>query len=47
MTNITLGEATKICDAATAMAQEMVIKIAVPVVDSGTNLVTKQKMDGP
>ena len=45
MTNIPLTEATKVCDAAIAKASEIGIKIAVSVVDSGTNLVTMQKMD--
>jgi glc operon protein GlcG len=46
MANVTLEEALKACDAAISKAQEMGIKVAVSVVDSGTNLVAMQKMDG-
>ena len=46
MANVTLAQATKICDAALAKAQEMGINIAVSVVDSATNLVAMQRMDG-
>ena len=46
MANIPLSEATKVCDAAIVKAGEIGIKVAVSVVDSGTNLVTMQKMDG-
>ena len=46
MANITLEEALKACDAAISKAQEMGIKVAVSAVDSGTNLVAMQKMDG-
>ena len=46
MANVTLAEATKACDAAVAKAEELGIKIAVSVVDSGTNLVAMKKMDG-
>ena len=46
MANVTLDEAVRVCDAAIARAGEMGIKVAASVVDSGTNLVTMQKMDG-
>ena len=46
MPNVTLEEAVKVCDGAIAKAEELGIKIAVSVVDSGTNLVAMQKMDG-
>ena len=46
MANVTLAEGVNICEAAIGKAQELGIKIAVSVVDSGTNLVTMQKMDG-
>jgi len=46
MANVTLAEATGACDAAIARASELGIKIAVSVVDSGTNLVAMQRMDG-
>jgi uncharacterized protein GlcG (DUF336 family) len=46
MANVTLAEAVEICDAATAKAREMGIKVAVSVVDSATNLVAFHKMDG-
>ena len=46
MANVTLAEAIQMCEAAVAKAREMGIKIAVSVVDSGTNLVTMQRMDG-
>ena len=46
MANVTLREAIGVCEAAMAGAREMGIKVAVSVVDSGTNLVTMQKMDG-
>ena len=46
MANISLTEATKICDAAISKANDIGIKIAVSVVDSGMNLGTMQKMDG-
>ena len=46
MTNVNLAKATKICDAAVAKARGMGITISVSVVDSGTNLVAVQRMDG-
>ena len=46
MTDITLDEAKDICSAAIGHAEHIGIKIAVSVVDSGTNLVSMQKMDG-
>ena len=46
MAHVTLAEGVRICDAALAQARELGIRIAVSVVDSGTNLVTMQKMDG-
>ena len=46
MANVTLEEATRICDAALAKAAEMGVKISVSVVDSATNLVTMKQMDG-
>ena len=46
MTDIILSEAKLICDAAIAKAEELGIKIAVSVVDSRSNLVAMQKMDG-
>ena len=44
--SLSLEEAVKICDGAVAKARELGIKVAVSVVDSATNLVTMQKMDG-
>lgn len=46
MANVTLAEAVKMCDAAIAKAEELGIKIAAAVVDSGMNLVAEHKMDG-
>jgi uncharacterized protein GlcG (DUF336 family) len=46
MAALTLADAVKICDEAIAKAKELGIKVAVSVVDSGTNLITMQKMDG-
>ena len=46
MANVTLAEAVKMCDAAIAKAEELGIKIAATVVDSGMNLVAAHKMDG-
>ena len=46
MTDITLDEAKDICSAAIGHAEHIGIKIAVSVVDSGTNLVSMQKMHG-
>ena len=46
MANVTLAEAVKMCNAAIAKAEELGIKIAAAVVDSGTNLVAEHKMDG-
>lgn len=46
MANVSLEEAVKSCEASIAKARELGIKVAVSVVDSGTNLVTMQKMDG-
>ena len=46
MANVTLAESIRMCEAAIAEAREMGIKIAVSVVDSGTNLVALQGMDG-
>ena len=46
MANVTLAEAVKMCDAAIVKAEELGIKIAVTVVDSGMNLVAEHKMDG-
>ena len=46
MANVGLEAALKVCDAAIARAQEIGITIGVSVVDSGTNLVAFQKMDG-
>ena len=46
MANVTLAEAVPVCEGAIARARELGIKIAVAVVDSGTNLVAMQKMDG-
>ncbi len=46
MSNITLSEGVRACEAAISKAEELGIKIAVSVVDSGTHLVTMQKMDG-
>ncbi|MCH7787544.1 MAG: heme-binding protein, partial [Chloroflexi bacterium] len=46
MANVTLAEAVKMCDAAIAKAEELGIRIAVTVVDSGMNLVAAHKMDG-
>ena len=46
MADVSLTEAKKICDAAIAKAREFGIKVAVSVVDSGTNLVAVNKMDG-
>ena len=45
MANVTLKEAVTVCEAAIARANELGITIAVSVVDSGTNLVTMQKME--
>lgn len=45
MANISLAEATKVCDVAISKANDIGITIAVSVVDSGMNLVTMQKMD--
>lgn len=45
MANVTLKEAVTVCEAAIARAKELGITIAVSVVDSGTNLVTMQKME--
>ena len=46
MANVSLDEAVRTCDAAIAKARELDIKIAVSVVDSGTNMVAMQRMDG-
>ena len=46
MANVTLEEGVKLCEDAIAKAKELGIKISVSVVDSGTNLVTMQKMEG-
>jgi uncharacterized protein GlcG (DUF336 family) len=46
MADVTLAEAVRICDAALTKAQELNIRIAASVVDSGTNLVAIHKMDG-
>ena len=46
MANVSLDEAVRTCDAAIAKARELDIKIAVYVVDSGTNMVAMQRMDG-
>ena len=46
MADVTLAEAKKMCDAAIAKAQELGIKVSATVVDSGTNLVAMNKMDG-
>ena len=46
MADITLAEALTMCDAAIAKAEDLEIRIAVSVVDSGTNLVATHKMDG-
>jgi|TARA_B100000745_G_scaffold8070_2_gene6585 glc operon protein GlcG len=46
MTDITLEEAKPMCEAAIARAKELGITIAVSVVDSATNLIMMQKMDG-
>ncbi len=46
MANVTLAEAVKMCDAAIVKAEELGIKIAATVVDSGTNHVAEHKMDG-
>ncbi len=46
MANITLEEAVRACEGAVARARELGVKVAVSVVDSGTNLVAMQKMDG-
>ena len=46
MANLALSRALDVCEAAIAKAQELDIKIAVSVVDAGTNLVVMQKMDG-
>ena len=45
MPNVTLKEAVTVCETAIARAKELGITIAVSVVDSGTNLVTMQKME--
>ncbi len=46
MANITLEEAVRACEGAITRAKELGVKVAVSVVDSGTNLVAMQKMDG-
>ena len=46
MAELSLAEAVKACEQAVAKSRELGIKIAVSVVDSGTNLVSMQKMDG-
>ena len=46
MANVTLAEAIEMCDAAIVKAEELGIKIAATVVDSGMNLVAAHKMDG-
>ena len=46
MANITLDEAVRICDTTIAKAEELGIKVAASVVDSGTNLVASHRMDG-
>jgi|TARA_B100001750_G_scaffold244278_1_gene261257 uncharacterized protein GlcG (DUF336 family) len=46
MADVTLAEALEICNTAISQAEKMGIKIAVSVVDSGSNLVTTQRMDG-
>ena len=46
MTVLTLSHAVRICEGAITKAQDLGIKVAVSVVDSATNLVTMQKMDG-
>ena len=46
MANVTLTESLTICEAAISKAEEVGIKVAVSVVDSGTTLVCTQKMDG-
>ena len=46
MAGLTLSNAVRICEEAIAKAQGLGIKVAVSVVDSGTNLITMQKKDG-
>ena len=46
MADITLEEAVRACEGSIARARELGIKVAVSVVDSGTNLVAMQKMTG-
>ena len=46
MADVTLAEAIRMCESAIAKARELGIKIAVSVVDSGTNLVALQRMNG-
>ena len=45
MPDVTLAEAVRLCEGAIAKAEEIGIRIAVSVVDSGTNLVAMQKME--
>jgi uncharacterized protein GlcG (DUF336 family) len=46
MADVTLAEAVRACEGAIARARELGIRVAVSVVDSGTNLVAMQKMEG-
>jgi len=46
MADITLEEAVRVCEGTIARSKELGVKVAVSVVDSGTNLVAMQKMDG-
>ena len=46
MANVTLTEAVKMCGEAITKAEELGIRIAATVVDSGMNLVAAHKMDG-
>ena len=45
MADVTLAESLKLCEATIAKAKAMGIKISVSVLDSGTNLVTMQRME--
>lgn len=46
MANITLEQARKVVDAAIKKSEELGVKMNISVVDSGTNLVAFNKMDG-
>ena len=46
MTNVTLEEANRICDADIVKAAEIGVKVSISVVDSGTNLMAMKRMDG-